>query len=136
MYDSQRITFSCYTSHCSSNYKYYQQRKSAMPLDRTEQIPIIREDEIHSLIRKTENPSPSRIREIFAKALELKGLDLEESHIFSISAMKTFWRNYSIQRFRSSRNYGTGSFFSHRCMFPIIAQTIVSTAVSVKITVR
>ncbi|MDP2983328.1 MAG: [FeFe] hydrogenase H-cluster radical SAM maturase HydG [Candidatus Latescibacter sp.] len=51
-----------------------------MPHDiKTEQIPIIREDEIHSLIQKTEKPPQARVKSILAKALELKGLDLEES---------------------------------------------------------
>jgi 2-iminoacetate synthase len=51
-----------------------------MPFEiETEQIPIIRENEIHSLIKKTEKPDRSLVKSILAKALELKGLDLEES---------------------------------------------------------
>jgi 2-iminoacetate synthase len=46
---------------------------------KSEPVQIICEDEIQNLIKKTENPEAERVREIFAKALELKGLTTEES---------------------------------------------------------
>ncbi|MFA6472199.1 MAG: [FeFe] hydrogenase H-cluster radical SAM maturase HydG [Candidatus Latescibacterota bacterium] len=46
---------------------------------KAEPVPIIFEDEIQNLIKKTEHPEKERVRNILAKALELKGLDLEES---------------------------------------------------------
>lgn len=42
---------------------------------------IINEDEIHTLIRETENPSADEVRRILDKALQLKGLDLRESAV-------------------------------------------------------
>lgn len=42
---------------------------------------IINEDEIHALIRETENPPEDEVRRILAKALNLKGLDLRESAV-------------------------------------------------------
>ena len=42
---------------------------------------IIDDDKIQSLIHRNENPSPDRVEEVLNKALNLKGLDLEETAV-------------------------------------------------------